>query len=291
MSSKSRLRIGCPVWACPHWRGSVYPSKSPRPNWLKEYSKVFSTVEGNSTFYAIPALDTFKRWAAETVEDFRFVLKFPRVISHEKKLVGAELETDLFLGGLDILHDAGKLGPSFLQLAPTFNPQQGMSLLRKYLEQLPGQFPYAVEVRHQDFFRPPFEDQLNSMLRAFGVDRVIFDSRPLFSQPAADEIEAVSQQRKPKSPIIKTVTGTRPILRLVGRNDLNLVHPWVEEWSRECASWLSDGLEPYVFTHAPDDRFAPEFAQLFAKASNTTGSVATKIQFKTQPKKVQGSLF
>lgn len=263
--SNNPIRIGCPVWSCPHWRGKVYSQKSPRDRWLKEYSQVFTTVEGNSTFYGIPETDTFKRWGNETADGFRFVLKFPRVISHELKLVRAELETDQFLAGLDILHDSGKLGPSFVQLPPSFGPE-GIGVLGDYLSQLPTQFPYAVEVRHEKFFQEPYENELNLMLQEFGIDRVIFDSRPLFSETASDEIEAVSQQRKPNVPVVKKITGTRPILRLVGRNNLGLVQPWIDEWKVECENWISNGLEPYIFTHTPDDRFAPDFAEMFAKS-------------------------
>ncbi|MEM9410921.1 MAG: DUF72 domain-containing protein, partial [Planctomycetota bacterium] len=80
--SERNYRIGCPVWSCPQWRGSVYRPKSPRTNWLREYSEVFTTVEGNSTFYGLPKLETFQRWADETADHFRFVLKFPRSITH-----------------------------------------------------------------------------------------------------------------------------------------------------------------------------------------------------------------
>ena len=290
MAEKLKLRIGCPVWSCPHWRGKVYKPKSPRANWLRDYSQVFSTVEGNSTFYGIPAPETFSRWAAETAAGFRFALKFPRIISHEKQLKNAELETDQFLAGLDILHDADRLGPSFLQLGPGFGPQ-GMNVLRNYLESLPQQFPYAVEVRHLEFFKEPAEAALNQMLAELGIDRVIFDSRPLFSQKPDDEIEQVSQQRKPKSPVRKTVTGSRPILRLVGRNDLSLVLPWVEQWTEQVAQWIKADLEPYVFLHAPDDQYAPDFAQMFNEKIQSKLKAVDDLPLRNRPKKIQRSLF
>ena len=290
LTEKQKLRIGCPVWSCPHWRGKVYKAKSARANWLKEYSEVFSTVEGNSTFYGIPAADTFKRWADVTAEGFCFALKFPRVISHEKQLQDVELETDQFLAGLDILKDANKLGPSFLQLGPSFNPS-GMKLLRRYLENLPQQFPYAVEVRHLDFFKEPAESELNQMLSELGVDRVIFDSRPLFSKAPDDEIEKVSQQRKPKSPVRKVVTGTRPILRLVGRNNLDQVQVWVDEWATQVADWIGSGFEPFVFAHTPDDRFAPDFAERFSECLRTKLKTVSSLSFRDEPRMVQKSLF
>ncbi len=204
------FRLGCPVWSCPHWRGTVYPPKATQKRWLAEYSKIFNTVEGNSTFYGIPSSDTFRRWANETADGFKFALKFPRVISHDRQLDGAQRETDQFLEGAAILHEAGKLGPSFLQLAPGFGPTQ-FDRLANYLKRLPVQFPYAVEFRHHDYFKEPAVSEVNSLLSELAIDRVIFDSRPLFSAPPSDEIEQVAQQRKPKTPICTDVTGRHPV--------------------------------------------------------------------------------
>ncbi|MFK7767195.1 MAG: DUF72 domain-containing protein [Mariniblastus sp.] len=263
MSFQNELYLlGCPVWSCPQWKGSVYSPKAPKDRWLSHYSSVFNTVEGNSTFYGIPHPKTFQKWADRTEPGFKFCLKFPRAVSHEKELLNADAETDQFLKGLEILHAADRLGPTFLQLGPHFGPTQFNSLAA-YLEQLPTEFPYAVEVRHPDWFGEPAESALDQVLRGLGIDRVIFDSRPLYSALPTDPIEAAAQQRKPKIPIRKTITGISPMLRLIGRNDLTTVKPWVEEWAEEVANWIDVGLKPIVFAHVPDDQFAPEFAMMF----------------------------
>ena len=288
---KSRhFYLGCPVWSCPHWRGTVYSHRATQKRWLAEYSNTFNTVEGNSTFYGIPSNETFSRWADETADDFKFALKFPRVVSHDHELVGAELETDLFLEGLGIIKDAGKLGPTFLQLSPTFAPAKLKQLVR-FLKSLPVQFPYAVEVRHHGFFDDPIESELNDLLSEHSIDRVIFDSRPLFSAAPTDEIEEVSQKRKPRSPIRTTVTGTRPMLRLVGRNDLTTVQPWIDEWCKVIAGWIDDGLKPFVFTHAPDDQFAPEFARMFHNSLSEQVKQLEQYRWQYEPPKQQLNLF
>ena len=268
MEEKAVIRVGCPVWSCPHWKGDVYAAKTPRKNWLRDYSHVFNTVEGNSTFYGIPKIDTFKRWGDETTDTFRFALKFPRTISHEQQLIGAERDTAAFMDGVAVLHEAGRLGPSFLQLGPRFGPDQFVPL-KNYLSGLPQQFPYAVEVRHPNFFQEPFETELNEMLTEMGIDRVIFDSRPLFSAPPTDEIEEASQSRKPKVPLRKLATGPNPLLRLIGRNDVARVQPWIDEWSETILEWFRSGKSPYVFAHAPDDAFAPALARLLAAKLDT----------------------
>jgi uncharacterized protein YecE (DUF72 family) len=255
--------LGCPVWACDKWLGSLYSRDARREDWLGEYAQVFGTVEGNSTFYGLPSHDTVRRWAASVGAGFRFVFKFPRTISHDKRLRDAERETQDFLALLEILAEADCLGPSFLQLPSGFSGYHVDDLVG-YLERLPRQFPYAVELRHHDYFDSgAAEDQLNRVLAELGIDRVILDSRPLFSAPAEDEFEEASQARKPQVPVHLVLTGTRPLVRLIGRDDLRRLTPWILQWSRTTAKWIHGGMTPYIFTHTPDERFAPQFARLF----------------------------
>lgn len=264
-SNEMRYFLGAPVWACDAWVGSLYTSKS-RKNWLSEYSSVFNTVEGNSTFYALPPLETIRRWADQAQDGFRFCLKFPGAITHEKQLIGAHAETEQFLACLEVLHEANRLGPSFLQLPPFFSSAQ-LEDLSNYLAGLPKRYRYAVEARHLDYFDDgSFERSFDALLREHGMDRVLFDSRALFSRAAEDEHERISQRRKPKSPLRHTVTGRNPFVRFVGRNKLETVQTWIDEWADVVSGWINEGLTPFIFMHAPDDKYGPEFAELFHAA-------------------------
>lgn len=257
------LFLGCPVWACPAWPGPFFTADAKPRQFLTQYSSVFNTVEGNSTFYALPSGETVRRWGDETADGFRFSLKFPRTISHGKQLIAAEAETAAFLELLSILDDADRLGPSFLQLGPTFDRRQLDSLAR-YLEALPRELPFAVEVRHRDYFdNGPTERAFDNLLSRLGMDRVLFDSRPLFSAPASTDAEVEARRRKPHPPLRRTVTGRCPLLRFIGRDELDLVQPWIEDWAPIVAEWLNAGLTPFVFTHTPNDFFAFEFARRF----------------------------
>lgn len=262
--------LGCPVWACEHWRGGLYTAKARREQWLEQYSAVFNTVEGNSTFYALPTLEAAARWARSTADGFEFCLKVPRAITHDRMLQRADDATRSFFAVLDVLAEHDRLGPSFLQLPPNFDAS-GFESLVFYLRQWPRHFPLAVEVRHRDWFdRGRHELALGRLLEDVGRDRVLFDSRALYATPPDTPAEEVSQTRKPKSPIRRTVNGERPFVRFIGRDDVTLVDPWIEEWSQTVAGWLNAGLKPLVFTHAPDDTFAPEFARRFHRALATS---------------------
>lgn len=254
--------IGCPAWVWPTWRGTIYPPRAAKTKWLHYYSSKFNSVEGNTTFYGIPSPETAKKWADQTIDGFRFALKFPRVISHDKALVGTEIETEAFLNVLSILGSASRLGPTFLQLSPYFAPRDFL-ILEKYLRSLPSDFPFALEVRHHDWFLPEIESELDAMLSELCIDRVMFDSRPLFHSPAADESEIQARERKPRVPIRTQTTGQFPMLRLIGRNEVSRVDPWIEEWTDQVKAWIESGKSPFVFMHTPDDGFAPELGHRF----------------------------
>ena len=146
-----KLYLGCPVWACEQWKGSLFRKKAARKEWLSQYSSVFSTVEGNSTFYGLPRLETVQSWAEHSQEGFRFCLKAPRAITHDRRLARAEFDTAQFIEVLDVLHEADRLGPSFVQLPPDFSPAS-FSTLESWLRRLPKHLSWAVEVRHHDWY-------------------------------------------------------------------------------------------------------------------------------------------
>jgi len=226
---------------------------------------MFGTVEGSSTFYAMPTAATFEKWALESIDSFQFSFKFPQRITHEAELVDCEEVTREFLDRLSILHRLGRLGITFVQLGPRFS-SRSRNALASFLQRLPQEGAWAVEVRHQDWFdEGPNEKWLDKLLVDLNIDRVLFDSRPLFQLPASDSIEIESQKRKPQSPFRTTVTGTHPFVRVVGRNKPEQITEFWQEWAKQIAKWINDGLQPWVFTHAPDDAIAPEIARWMHK--------------------------
>src|SRR5574341_189170 len=79
--------VGTPIWSFKGWVGSFYPEGTQPSDYLREYARRLTTVEGNTTFYAVPGPKTIDHWVAETPESFRFCLKLPRTVSHAGKLV------------------------------------------------------------------------------------------------------------------------------------------------------------------------------------------------------------
>lgn len=269
MSARGQLFVGCPVWAHAPWRGTFFTSDARREDFLPQYASVFDTTEGNSTFYGLPARETVARWAGEAPETFRFCLKFPRAITHERQLLGADAETREFLERVAPLArstgsgQGSRLGPFFLQLHQSFGANR-LSDLERYLRALPTEFSYAVEVRAAEFFAGgAHERALNILLGDLGMDRVIFDTRGLFALEATDEFTRDAQRKKPRVPVRFAATGPRPFVRFVGDPEIERNDALLREWAAVVARWLDEGRSPYFFTHHPDDAHAPALARMF----------------------------
>ena len=170
------LYTGCPIWSFKGWVGNFYPKGTKPSEFLREYAKRVTTIEGNTTFYAVPAQKTIEQWVAETPETFRFCPKVPKAISHEGKLMENVERARAFI---DIMSQLGtRLGPMFLQLPPRYSPKL-IGDLTAFLAQWPREMRLAVEVRHLDWFDSPHDEALNQPLMEYNMARVTIDTRPI----------------------------------------------------------------------------------------------------------------
>ncbi|HDK8696638.1 TPA: DUF72 domain-containing protein, partial [Aeromonas hydrophila] len=222
------LFLGLPQWSHPAWPGHLLGVGAKPAEHLAHYARVFNTVEGNTTFYASPTPDTVRRWADAVPAHFRFSFKFPQTISHQSDLVSADKQVSDFIRLLEPLHD--KLGLLKLQLPARFGPQ-GLPRLAAFFERLPPAFRYALEVRHPDFFaKGEAERQLNRLLMDKGINRIMLDSRPLFSVPATTAAMIDAQGKKPRLPVHLLATANAPVVRLIGLPDPAANHPFLPGW-------------------------------------------------------------
>jgi uncharacterized protein YecE (DUF72 family) len=126
------MRIGCSGFLYDQWKGTFYPEDLSKNLWLNFYSKHFSTVELNVTFYRLPERETFSKWYLSTPEDFVFSLKASRFITHVKKLKDCEEPVEAFFSRASVLKE--KLGVILWQLPPAFNLD--MERFKYFLETL-----------------------------------------------------------------------------------------------------------------------------------------------------------
>jgi uncharacterized protein YecE (DUF72 family) len=249
------------MWAHRPWIGTFFPSATPQASLLASYTSSFDTVEGNTTFYALPPASTVERWADQTPSHFRFVLKVPRRITHELRLRDARPELLEFVSRFEPLAD--RLGPTFLQLPPSFGPGD-LPALRDFLTILTPERQWAVEVRHRDFFvGGRLERPLDELLREHGVNRVIMDARCVHAGPSDTEHERDEIRSKPNLPVRPVATADHPIVRFIGQTAPDANPPFWEPWVGACTRWVQRGLQPYFFVHTPDNLATPHLAVRF----------------------------
>lgn len=220
-----------------------------------------NAVEGNTTFYATPDLATVERWRTATPAGFRFVLKLPREITHDRRLRDVDRLLADFLGRLDPLND--RMGPVLVQLPATFGPAD-LDVLDAFLDRASTTVRWAVEVRHRAFHPGgDAERPLNDMLHAHGVNRVMFDSRPVFDGPRETPEEIEAWERKPRLPVRAVATADEPIVRFIGQTDGAANPRYWTPWLDAVSRWLEQGRRPVVFLHTPDNLVAPELCRRF----------------------------
>jgi len=258
VSEDVTLYVGAPLWGQKSWVGNFFPAGTKPNAFLRVYSRRLNTVEGNTTFYALPSAETIARWRDETPAGFRFCLKVPQTISHFKRLLGCEAETAAFIERLRMLAD--RCGPCFLQLPPGFGATH-LHRLRDWLERWDRALPLAVEPRHANFFGLA-EAEFNALLQHYGVTCCVFDTAALFSATPADAATREAQRRKPRFPT-RFARGERfAFVRFVGHPDVAQNARWLAPWAERVANWLNQGVDVFFFTHHPDDTHAPKLAQM-----------------------------
>lgn len=255
------LRVGCPMWAHRPWVGRWFPAETVSGSELATYATWCNTVEGNTTHYASPAPRAVARWAALAPVDFRFCFKVPRLITHERRLRNASLDISEFLDALEPLFD--RLGPVQIQLPASFGPGD-IEVLAGFCRQLSREVHWAVETRHRDFAAGgTHERELNDAMAKVGINRVLLDSRTLFTVPPKTQDEIEAWERKPRLPIRPVATGNQPLVRFIGTSDPELTAAGWGQWVTKVVQWCESGLEPYVFIHTPDNLDSPSLARRF----------------------------
>jgi len=144
------LYIGCSGFYNNDWKGSLYPEDAKSKDFLSLYSQVYNSVEINSTFYRKPTAKTLLKWVDETPEDFKFFIKIPKTISHEKRLKDCKEEILEFCNLIQS-NLKEKLSGFLYQFPPSFkNTQENIDLI---LNNIDFSFLNVIEFRHESWWR------------------------------------------------------------------------------------------------------------------------------------------
>jgi uncharacterized protein YecE (DUF72 family) len=167
----AQLSIGCSGFSYKHWKKTFYPEDLPERKWLEYYSRVFSTVELNVTFYHLPSQSAFRSWKRGTPPRFVFAVKGSRFITHVKRLLDPQEPLIRFFEGASLLEE--KLAVVLWQFPPAFKLNLDrfsafLVLLKKY------PYRHAFEFRHESWI----ESSLIDLCRSNNAALCMADSPP-----------------------------------------------------------------------------------------------------------------
>lgn len=252
------LRLGCAIWAYKDWVGDLFPKGSRPADFLQLYSRRFTAVEGNTTFYSVPDAATVQRWVSQTPEGFQFCPKLPRQITHQGRLVP---QMSALLSFVERMQGLGnRLGVLFAQLPPSYSPAE-LADLQAFLRVWPAEVKLAVELRHPGWFELEQANRLNALLADFGAGRVLLDTRPIYDCP--DDPQLTSERRKPRLPLQPVTTAAFSIVRYISHPELAYNQTYLEFWATQVQQWLRQNQQVYFFVHCPVEQHSPRTARHF----------------------------
>lgn len=154
------------AWSIPKAVADVFPQEG---TGLTRYASVFKGVEVNSTFYRGHRASTFGRWADAVPEDFRFAVKIPKEITHDRAMKDICEPFKVFLQ--DIAPLGEKRGPLLCQLPPSLvfdrdDMERALGAMRSS-----DSGPIVIEVRHKSWA----SEKAVALLEKYAIDRVLAD--------------------------------------------------------------------------------------------------------------------
>jgi uncharacterized protein YecE (DUF72 family) len=250
-------RIGCSGWSYDDWVGRFYPNDlaKKKGEWLSYYSRYFSTVEINSTFYRVPNEFMVRAWIERGKQrtGFEFSLKLPQMVTHdsilrddaEKAAAQASSFEDICVKPLS---EAGLLGGVLIQLTPYFKREDAGSLgkLRALLQMIDTDvYDYAVEFRHRSWLNERGNElsaDTIEILQEFGVANVIVDG--------------------PGFPATRSLTSKHAYVRFHGRNyDI-----WFKDDSED--DYRMNRYD-YLYTHEQLEPWVPRLQEIVSNSDST----------------------
>jgi uncharacterized protein YecE (DUF72 family) len=164
------LFIGTSGYSYKNWRGQFYPPGVPQKAWLTFYAQHYNAVEINATFYRPFPEHVFAHWYEITPAEFRFVLKAPKVITHEKALDDLDAELQQFVSSIGGLKE--KLTAVLWQFPASVQAAPLQERFQKFLGMLPQGIKHVFEFRHASWFT----EETYALLNQFHAGFVMNDS-------------------------------------------------------------------------------------------------------------------
>ncbi len=261
MALPENLLVGTSSWSSSDWLGPFYSPNLKPGQFIEAYARRFRAVEIDSTYYSIPSPHVVTSWREKTPQGFVFTAKIPGVITHEKVLKDCQAEFTTFLKNIELLGD--RLGPLLLQF-PYFNRKVFPSrepferLLKPFLQALPKDFKFALEIRNKNWLSWDFLELLRDHSVAFAW----------VAQAWMPRIDTLAKA-------LDLLTADFAYVRFIGdRKGIEAkTNKWdrlIEDKSPEMAVWINElkkivnkGVKTYAFFNNHYAGFAPGSVKQF----------------------------
>jgi uncharacterized protein YecE (DUF72 family) len=218
------IRIGTSGYDYMDWVGAFYPEDLRRDDFLEFYSRTFSTVELNFSYYRMPSAGQMKRFLEKSGAGMDISLKAHRSMTHEVDSATWKESAGDFARSVEPLLEAQRLAAVLLQFPFSFHytPEN-----RQYLDRLIREIhllPLVVEFRNMEWQNKRVLDSLRE--RSVGFCSV--DTPPLRGLPAPLDV----------------VTSSIAYVRFHGRNEKT----W---WGSDAAArfdylYSEEELKPWI---------------------------------------------
>ena len=244
------IRTGCSGWSYGQWVGPFYPSGTKSTDFLKLYSRIFDLVEIDSSFYGAPEASTVEKWKSSVPSNFSFTAKMPQTVTHDLRLRSAVNEARSFIDVIGKLEE--NLAMILIQLPPSLSYLEGHRNLKSLVEELPSDFRYAVEFRHNSWF----------------VDDTFFTLR--------ENKVCLAWAETPYAKVPPVITTDSVYLRLVGDRTINEEEfgkvlrdrsKEIEYWAKEVNGNEEMIKHAYVLSNNHFQGFGPATVNLFRRVS------------------------
>lgn len=250
-SARGTARVGIAGWTYAPWRGVFYPKGLPHRAELAYAADRLDSIELNGSFYSLQRPTSWRKWAAETPDDFVFAVKGGRYITHILRLKNTrEALANFFASGMLTL--GPKLGPPLWQLPP--NLPLDPDALDAFLASLPTTTEEAAALAGESSLD---EDRRDAATPADRPLRHAVEARhPSFADPAFARIArehgvaVVVADTAGRYPLLREVTTDFVYVRLHGDEELytsGYTDVALDRWAADARGWLDDGLDVYAY--------------------------------------------
>ena len=255
----ARIRIGVGGWVFEPWRGAFFPEGLAQSKELAYASRHLTSIEINGTYYGSQKPASFRKWHAETPDDFVFAVKGPRFATNRKLLAeaGASIERFFSSGVMELKEKLGPVNWQFMA-SKKFEPEDFAAFLALLPKEVEGRkIRHAVEVRHASFRAADFV----ALAREHGV-AVIVDADSRYPQ-------------------IADVTAPFVYVRIMGTEDgepAGYPPAALDAWAERARHWAEGSAPDDLETVAPPAGAAPRDVFLYvisgAKHRNPAAAMA-----------------